>query len=118
MLVGSVTLVGSVAWPGDGPARRGGAHVRVDLEALLEPATTVVLTQECQRGVVGPHSSLPELAAAAAESGMLAAVGRLVRGARAAGGTVLHAVAARPADGKGASHNARVFRAAGRGPRQ
>jgi nicotinamidase-related amidase len=92
--------------------------VPVDLEALLEPATTVVLTQECQRGVVGPHSSLPELAAAAAESGMLAAVGRLVRGARAAGATVLHAVAARRADGKGASRNARVFRAAERWPVQ
>jgi nicotinamidase-related amidase len=90
--------------------------VPVDLEALLKPATTVVLTQECQRGVVGPHSALPELAAAAAESGMLAAVGRLVRGARAAGATVLHAVAARRADGKGASHNARVFRGADRWP--
>jgi len=40
--------------------------------------------------VVGAHSALPELADAAAESGMLAAVGRLVRGARAAERTVLH----------------------------
>jgi len=68
--------------------------VRVNLEALLEPATTVILTQEYQRGIVGPDSALPALAAAAADSGMLAAVGRLVRGARAAGATVLHAVAA------------------------
>jgi nicotinamidase-related amidase len=90
--------------------------VRVDLEALLEPATTVVLTQECQRGVVGSDSALPELAAAARESGMLTAVGRLVRGARATGVTVLHAVAARRADGKGASRNARLFRAAERLP--
>jgi len=88
--------------------------VRVDLETLLEPATTVVLTQECQRGVVGSDSALPELAAAARESGMLTAVGRLVQGARAAGVTVLHAVAARRADGKGASRNARLFRAAER----
>jgi nicotinamidase-related amidase len=86
--------------------------VRVDLETLLEPATTVVLTQECQRGVVGAHSALPELAAVARESGMLTAVGRLVQGARVAGATVLHAVAARRADGKGASRNARLFRAA------
>ena len=90
--------------------------MRVDLEALLEPATTVILTQECQRGIVGPHSALPALAAAAADSGMLAAVGRLVRGARAARATVLHAVAARRPDGQGASRNARVFRAAERLP--
>jgi nicotinamidase-related amidase len=86
--------------------------VQADLEALLEPSTTVVLTQECQRGVIGSHSAFPELAAAAAESGMLAAIGRLVRGARAAEATVLHAIAARRADGKGASRNARLFRAA------
>jgi nicotinamidase-related amidase len=90
--------------------------VRVNLEALLEPATTVVLTQECQRGVVGADSALPELAAAARESGMLTAVGRLVRGARAADVTVLHAIAARRPDGKGASRNARLFRAAERLP--
>ena len=90
--------------------------MRVDLESLLEPETTVVLTQECQRGVVGADSALPELAAAARESGMLTAVGRLVRGARAADVTVLHAVAARRADGKGASRNARLFRAAERLP--
>jgi nicotinamidase-related amidase len=90
--------------------------VPVDLEALLEPSTTVVLTQECQRGVVGADSALPELAAAAQESGMLAAVGRLVRGARAAGATVLHAVAARRADGKGANRNAGLFLAAERLP--
>ena len=47
---------------------------------------------------------------------MLSAVGRLVRGARAADVTVLHAVAARRADGKGASRNARLFRAAERLP--
>lgn len=35
------------------------------LTALLDPATTVLLTVECQQGVVGPDSALPELAAAA-----------------------------------------------------
>ena len=83
----------------------------VELGSLLEPSTTVVLTQECQRGVVGAHSSLPALAAAARETGMLDNVGRLVRGARKSGVQVLHAIAARRPDGLGANHNARLFRA-------
>ena len=38
-----------------------------DLRALLEPTTTAVVTSECQNGVLGPDSYLPELAAIAAE---------------------------------------------------
>jgi nicotinamidase-related amidase len=76
----------------------------------------VVLTQECQNGVVGLDGALPELAAAVRASGMLGNVGRLAAGARAAGVTVLHAVAARRPDGKGASRNARLFAAAERTP--
>ncbi|MFI9583212.1 cysteine hydrolase [Streptomyces sp. NPDC052236] len=84
----------------------------------LEPATTALLTVECQRGVVGPDSALPELAEAARSSGALDNVARLVAGAHAAGVQVLHAVAERRPDGRGANHNARLFRAAGRLPVQ
>ncbi len=81
----------------------------VDLAALVDPGHTVVVTQECQVGVLGPASAFPELATVAREAGMLAAAGRLVRGARSAGIDVVHCVAARRPDGRGSSHNARLF---------
>ncbi|MCW7989034.1 isochorismatase family protein [Streptomyces libani] len=84
----------------------------------LDPATTVLLTVECQRGVVGPESALPELADAARTSGALANVARLVAAAHDTGVQVLHAVAERRPDGRGASHNARLFKAAARLPVQ
>ncbi|MFE3886062.1 isochorismatase family protein [Streptomyces lydicus] len=84
----------------------------------LDPASTVLLTVECQRGVVGPDSALPELADAARSSGALARVARLVAAAHDTGVQVLHAVAERRPDGRGASHNARLFRAAERLPVQ
>ncbi|MFE1767150.1 cysteine hydrolase [Streptomyces angustmyceticus] len=84
----------------------------------LDPASTVLLTVECQRGVVGPDSALPELADAARTSGALANVARLVAAAHDADVQVLHAVAERRPDGRGASRNARLFRAAERLPVQ
>ncbi|MBT2492941.1 isochorismatase family protein [Streptomyces sp. ISL-96] len=84
----------------------------------LDPATTVLLTVECQQGVVGPDSALPELAGEARSSGALVRVARLVAGAHEAGVQVLHAVAERRPDGRGAGHNARLFRAAARLPVQ
>ncbi|MFF2992987.1 cysteine hydrolase [Streptomyces sp. NPDC057950] len=86
------------------------------LRELLDPATTVLLTVECQQGVVGPRSALPELADEARSSGALAQVGRLVSAAHEGGVQVIHAVAERRADGRGANRNARLFRAAERLP--
>ncbi|MGW0312298.1 cysteine hydrolase [Streptomyces flavidovirens] len=88
------------------------------LAGQLDPATTVLLTVECQQGVVGKDSALPELAAAARSSGALFRIARLVAGAHEAGVQVLHAVAERRPDGRGASNNARLFRAAARLPVQ
>jgi nicotinamidase-related amidase len=88
------------------------------LAGQLDPATTVLLTVECQQGVVGPGSALPELAEEARSSGALHRVARLVAAAHAAGVQVLHAVAERRPDGRGANSNARLFRAAGRLPVQ
>ncbi|MFD6972716.1 cysteine hydrolase [Streptomyces sp. NPDC059979] len=82
----------------------------------LDPATTALLTVECQNGVVGEESALPELAKEARDSGMLGRVAALVDAARGAGVQVLHAVAERRPDGLGANANARLFRAAGRLP--
>ncbi|GGX23421.1 cysteine hydrolase [Streptomyces noursei] len=86
------------------------------LAEQLDPATTVLLTVECQRGVVGPDSALPELAEVARTSGALMRIARLVAAAHGAGVQVLHAIAERRPDGRGANRNARLFRAAERLP--
>ncbi|WP_230196503.1 cysteine hydrolase [Streptomyces coriariae] len=88
------------------------------LSALLDPATTVLITVECQQGVVGPDAALPQLARAARESGALDNVARLVAAAHASRVQVVHAVAERRPDGRGANRNARLFRAAERLPVQ
>jgi biuret amidohydrolase len=82
----------------------------LDLRSLVDPAHTVLVTQECQRGVIGSPSVLPALADAAASSGMIDSLARLAKAARAAGVPVVHCTAARRADGRGSSHNARLFR--------
>ncbi|BAU81802.1 isochorismatase [Streptomyces laurentii] len=86
------------------------------LTGQLDPDGAVLLTVECQEGVVGKTSALPELAAAARESGALDNIARLVAGAHRAGVQVMHAVAERRPDGRGANRNARLFRAAARLP--
>ncbi|MFE6889447.1 cysteine hydrolase [Streptomyces sp. NPDC057694] len=88
------------------------------LVELLDPAGTVLLTVECQQGVVGTDSSLPELADEARKSGALVRVARLVAAAHESGVQVLHAVAERRPDGRGANRNGRLFRAAERLPVQ
>ncbi|MER7571763.1 cysteine hydrolase [Streptomyces sp. NPDC126514] len=88
------------------------------LREVLDPATAVLLTVECQQGVVGPDSALPELAEEARSSGALTNVARLVEGAHARGLQVIHAIAERRPDGRGANRNARLFRAAERLPVQ
>ncbi|QDY75756.1 isochorismatase family protein [Streptomyces qinzhouensis] len=88
------------------------------LSRLLDPAGTVLLTVECQRGVVGARSALPELAAVARESGVLDRIARLAAAARAAGVQVVHALAERRPDGRGANRNAPLFRALGALPVQ
>jgi nicotinamidase-related amidase len=86
------------------------------LADLVSPATTVVLTQECQKGVIGDLSLLPALAASARETGMIANVGRIVATGRAAGCGVLHCIAATRADRRGASMNAPLFAGTAKAP--
>jgi len=80
----------------------------IDLTALVDPAHTVLVTQECQNGVIGDHAALPQLAEIARKA-MIPNGSRLAAAARAAGVTVVHCVAARRADGKGSNANARLF---------
>ncbi|MFE3327891.1 isochorismatase family protein [Streptomyces sp. NPDC059176] len=88
------------------------------LAEQLDPAGSVLLTVECQQGVVGRESAFPELAAEARSSGALTNVARLVAVAHEADVQVLHAVAERRPDGRGANRNARLFRGAERLPVQ
>lgn len=56
---------------------------------VLDPATTAVIAVECQRGVLGDQSMLPELARDTRD--VLPAIARLLNAARAVGVTVAHA---------------------------
>jgi biuret amidohydrolase len=85
-----------------------------DLATLLTPATTAVVTSECQNGVVGDTAIFPQLAAVAAPA--VRRIEQLVAGARDAGVQVVHCLAHRREDGLGANRNARLFGAAARAP--
>jgi nicotinamidase-related amidase len=88
--------------------------VPLDLVALVDPAHTVLVTQELQRGVVGDLSQLPALAEQAREA--LPRVARLVEAARRASVPVIHCTAERRADGLGANANARIFQYMAKSP--
>lgn len=88
----------------------------MELAELVHPSTTVVLTQECQKGVIGDLSAMPALAEAARATGLVDNVNRLVTAGRAAGCRVVHCLAGTRADRQGASTNAPLFAAAARGP--
>ncbi|HEY3672691.1 MAG TPA: isochorismatase family protein [Acidimicrobiia bacterium] len=79
------------------------------LAELVVPESTVVLTQECQKGVIGELSLLPALAESAKTIGLVENVNRLVTTGRAAGCGVLHCIAATRDDRRGASTNAPLF---------
>jgi len=85
----------------------------LDLDGLLAPGHCALVTQECQRGVVGDLSNLPDLAEHA-RKGMIPAVAELVRVGRAAGVQIIHCTAERRADGLGANTNGRIFQYMGR----
>jgi len=60
----------------------------LDLDELLAPAHTAVLTMEVQRGVLGDLSMLPELADEVRAGRVLEHIGTLCRAARASGARV------------------------------
>ncbi|OBI97864.1 isochorismatase [Mycobacterium alsense] len=83
---------------------------RPSLQELLDPATTALVTQECQGGVIGPQAGLPLLAEEARREA-IPNIARLLDAARAAGVTVVHCLVQRRADGRGSNTNARLFAA-------
>jgi nicotinamidase-related amidase len=88
----------------------------MQLADLVTPESTVVLTQECQKGVIGDLSLLPALAESARATGMIDNVARVVKVGRAAGCEVVHCIAATRADRRGASTNAPLFIGTAKGP--
>jgi nicotinamidase-related amidase len=66
---------------------------------LGDPATTAILLCECQEGIIGESSVLPELAAATAP--LRAGIGEFTAAARRAGAQVVHATVASLPGGRG-----------------
>jgi len=81
--------------------------VALDLAELLSPSHSALVIQECQRGVIGDLSALPELAENARP--ILPKIAALVESARGLGVPVVHCTALRREDGRGANTNARIF---------
>ena len=81
----------------------------VDLQELLNPSHTAVLTMECQRGVIGDMASLPDLQDAVQAKGSLAATAKLCAEARMAGVRVVHCTVETRPDRAGTSTNCLIF---------
>lgn len=80
------------------------------LQDLLHPATTALVTQECQGGVIGPQAGLPMLAEEARREA-IPNIARLLDAARAAGVSVVHCLIQKRPDQRGSNTNARLFMA-------
>ncbi len=80
------------------------------LSDLLDPATTALVTQECQGGVIGPQAGLPMLADETRREA-IPNIEKLLAAARAARVTVVHCLIHRRPDGRGSNTNARLFAA-------
>ncbi|MGE2734250.1 cysteine hydrolase [Mycolicibacterium vaccae] len=80
------------------------------LRQLLVPATTALVTQECQGGVIGEQAGLPLLAEEARREA-IPNITSLVAAAREVGVTVVHCLIERRPDGRGSNTNARLFAA-------
>ncbi len=92
-----------------------------NLDELLTPEQTVVLTVEMQRGVIGDQVTSfggGALLEAVQKAGSVPAAQRLVRAARAAGARVVHATISLRADRAGLARNNRMLAAILRQPDQ
>jgi len=77
----------------------------VMLAELIARGRVAVVTMELQRGVVGDLASIPALAEAVREAGVVPATARVLRAARARGVRVIHCTAAFRRDGAGSYRN-------------
>ena len=90
----------------------------MDLVSLVEPGHCALVLQEVQNGVVGEPSVLPQLAAVAAEVGLVEHCAALAARARQLGVPVFHCTAETRADRVGANRNARLFGGVDKAPVQ
>lgn len=77
----------------------------VGLDALIDPATTAIVTMEMQRGVAGDVGADMPASKAVAEKGVVPRLARLLDAARTEGMLVVHCVAAFRADRRGSYAN-------------
>jgi nicotinamidase-related amidase len=82
------------------------------LSRLVSADHCALLIQEVQKGVVGPTSGFPALAAAVAAIGLIDQVAKVAASARGAGVRVVHCTAENLPGGFGANGNARLFEVA------
>jgi nicotinamidase-related amidase len=75
---------------------------------LVQAEHTALITQECQRGVLGEHGSIPALAEEARREA-IPNIARLVDAAHRAGVQVVHCTVDFRADRRGANRNAPLF---------
>lgn len=75
------------------------------VKELAAPGRCAVLVMELQRGVVGDLASMPALAKAVQEAGVIPATARVLHAARAAGVRVIHCHAAFRRDRAGTPRN-------------
>lgn len=83
----------------------------IDVRALLDPATTAVLTMELQRGITGDLAAMEALAAEVRAAGVIDNAATVCDAARKAGAQVVHCTAAFRPDEKGSSFKSRLSRA-------
>src|SRR5262249_46680397 len=91
------------------------SRVPLDLDELLAPEHTAVLTMEVQRGVLGDLTMIPDLADEVRAEGVLECIGAVCRAARAARARVVHCTAEFRADRAGSAANAPMLRASAQG---
>ena len=78
------------------------------LHDLLDPATTALVTQECQGGVIGPQAGLPMLAEEARREA-IPNIAKLLGAARTAGVSVVHCLIAEASRRPRVEHQRQAF---------
>ena len=79
------------------------------LAALVDPASTAVLTMELQRGVVGSDAMMKALAERVSAAGTVRAAAAVCDAARGVGARVVHCVVHTREDGAGGAVNCRIL---------
>jgi nicotinamidase-related amidase len=87
----------------------------IDLDELVAPDHTAVLTMELQRGVSGDLATLPVLAQELKDRGVIDAAASVCRAARVAGVRVVHCTAVTRPDEAGRLQNCRLLKATSKG---